>query len=375
MPVPDRVSKIQLVSYADDMSVAKSGKDVDALYQGNNGINQYLGKVTTYLHERKLEVSAAKSSVTLFTPYNPQLDYHPPVLVNGNPVPLVKRPKILGLTHDQKYNFTPHIDNVVATGRKKNNILKALAGTSWGQQKETLLTVYKATGRSTLEYVSPVWSPVISDTNWGRLQRVQNEALRTATGCHRMADMAHLHRETKILPIRPHAEMIIKQYLLSCLQPQHPNYQLSKAPRPPRPMKETLTTKFGAVIRQAAATGQLTTEEYKAAKSAVHTETVRATISQYPVNKTLNRPPPEIDKSETALPRASRSKLAQLRSGHSKLLNSYNARVTGVPNSCPDCNGTPHDSAHLFDCPARPTTLELLDLWRRPSDVALFLGL
>ena len=69
----------------------------------------------------------------------------------------------------------------------RNNIIKAMAGISWGQQKETLLMTYKAVGRSIINYDSPVWSTNLRDTNYIIIQYTQNEALRIATGCHKMS--------------------------------------------------------------------------------------------------------------------------------------------------------------------------------------------
>ena len=62
---------------------------------------------------------------------------------------------------------------------KRNNVLNALAGTNCGQQKETLLLTYKALGRSIANYAAPVWSTNASDTSLEKIQRTQNEALRT----------------------------------------------------------------------------------------------------------------------------------------------------------------------------------------------------
>ena len=64
------------------------------------------------------------------------------------------------------------------------NILKAQAGTSWGQDRETITITYKSVVRSTLEYAAPTWAPIISATSWEDLQVVQNQALRVATGCY-----------------------------------------------------------------------------------------------------------------------------------------------------------------------------------------------
>ena len=41
------------------------------------------------------------------------------------------------------YTFSHHVTETVKKAKAKVNVLKALAGTSWGQDKETLLMTYK----------------------------------------------------------------------------------------------------------------------------------------------------------------------------------------------------------------------------------------
>ena len=190
-----------------------------------------------------------------------------------------------------------------------------------------------------------------------------------------MSDVGHLHYESNVVPIREHATMLSQQYLLGCLQSDHPNHHLTNTRASERQMKHSLATKHGDLIRRKAPTGQLTALEAKMAKAEIHTETVRAAISSYKPNKVLNRPPPEIDKTEVDLPRSTRCRLAQLRSGYSVLLNSYNARISGVQDICPQCGQSPHDTQHLFACPACPTNLTTADLWLRPVEAAHFLNL
>ena len=100
---------------------------------------------------------------------------------------------------------------------KINNGLKALAGTNWGQQKETLLLTYKTLGRSIANYAAPVWSTDASDTSMEKIQRTQNEALRIITGSHKMSSIDHLHSETKMLLVKDHLNRISAQYLVHCL--------------------------------------------------------------------------------------------------------------------------------------------------------------
>lgn len=53
----------------------------------------------------------------------------------------------------------------------KINVLKAVAGRTWGKGKETLIKTYKAIGRSNLNYAAPVWSPQLI-----RRQTLQQQA-------------------------------------------------------------------------------------------------------------------------------------------------------------------------------------------------------
>ena len=72
--------------------------------------------------------------------------------------------------------------------------LEGMSGTNWGQQNETLLMTYKALGRSSANYAALVWSTNACESNIGKIQRAQNEALRIIIGSHKMSSIDHLHR-------------------------------------------------------------------------------------------------------------------------------------------------------------------------------------
>ena len=95
-------------------------------------INSYLEELSSFLQNNFLLISAPKSAVTLFT-------LNPRVNVADSPLPLERSPKILGVYLDTTLSYHHRCNNVATRVNKRNNILKALAGTSWGQKKETLL--------------------------------------------------------------------------------------------------------------------------------------------------------------------------------------------------------------------------------------------
>ena len=120
------------------------------------------------------------------------------------------------------YSLSHHCSAAVSKGAKINNVLKVLAGSDWGQAKETMLTVFKTLNRPTWEYGSPAWSQAASATGTRNLQCIQNAALRIVTGSHTMASMTHLHEKCMVLPVREHLDLLSSQYLLACHQKDHP---------------------------------------------------------------------------------------------------------------------------------------------------------
>ena len=220
-PTPPPNTK--LIKYADDITIYTSPPVMADLI---NGLNIYLSQVLNYINNKKLTVWTVKSTVTLFTPDTHEHHLHTQVKLADQELPPKKMPKVLGVTLDTQLTFTQHCNNIVVKVQQGNNVMKALAGSTWGWDKETLLTTYQAIGRSILSYCCPVWVPSPKDTNWSRLQRAQNSVLRIATGCLKMADVAELRQEAMELPVHQHNELISHQFTLACHLPQRPCHQL-----------------------------------------------------------------------------------------------------------------------------------------------------
>ena len=148
--------------------------------------------LSRFLWENSLLISAPKLSVPLLTPDPAQANTRLKIKIADSELPLVRSPQ------DTRtfFSFNNHCVKVSIRVRKRNNVLKALAGTDWGQKKETLLMTYKALGRSIANYDAPVCSTNASESNIGKIQRAQNEAIRIITGLHKMSSINHLHSET-----------------------------------------------------------------------------------------------------------------------------------------------------------------------------------
>ena len=182
-------------------------------------------------------ISAPKSTVVLFTPDNHQFQTHPDMTLEDTQLPLERSPKILGVIMDPSLSFHKHCNHVSDRIDKKNNMLNALAGSSWGQEKETLLLTYNVLGKYIASYAVPVWSSNASDSSFKKIQTAQNAAARTATVTHKMASIDHLHQESLTLKVRDHSDMLSAQYLVNCLEEDHVYHGITT--QEPRPMKET----------------------------------------------------------------------------------------------------------------------------------------
>ena len=197
--MPRPAPPVKRVCYADDITVWATGPKIPEL---ESMITNYLSDVSIYPKDNSLLISAPKSTVTLFTPDKHQFQMHPDINLKDTQLQLERSPKILIL--DPSISFHKHCNYVLDRIDKRNNMLKALAGLSWGQGQdtETLLMTYNALGKSITNYAAPVWSTNTSDSSFKKIQTAQNAALRTATGAHKMASIDHLHQESLTLRVK-----------------------------------------------------------------------------------------------------------------------------------------------------------------------------
>ncbi len=143
MPQPPEGTVLE--TYADDTTILRSGRFIEPICQE---LNKYLITLTDWFSSRNLFISPSKSSATIFTTATVEVNKELPILINGSKVPTVKQPKILGVTYDNLYTFRQHATNVKNKVQTRNNVLKSLAGTSWGKEKEVILSTFKAIGQS-----------------------------------------------------------------------------------------------------------------------------------------------------------------------------------------------------------------------------------
>ena len=219
--LPTPPGGIKLTSYADDCTSYAAGPTIPPICEK---LNSYLTTLHEWLEKHDLEqLFPGKSTATGFTTFSQEVSMSLPIKIGQHTVPTTKNPKILGVTLDSLHTFNAHSNKTLNKIRKRNSVLKALAGSSWAKDKELLTTIYKAISRSVVKYAAPVWTPALRDIHWSKLQATQNSYLRVITGCTKMTHIDELHRETKLLPVKENNTMLSRQFLLQTHQTNHPS--------------------------------------------------------------------------------------------------------------------------------------------------------
>ena len=148
---------------------------------------------------------------------------------------------------------------------------------------------YKAVGRSIINYAVPVWSPNLHDTNYRKIQYTKNEALRIATGCHKISSIDHLHTEAEMLKVKEHSE----QNLARCLEQGNVCHPITTRATLERQMKETLYTRYRNTVEP-----MMVVKDRKATLQALHNDAVDKAVKSHERNVVLDGRPPPISNSE-----------------------------------------------------------------------------
>ena len=186
---PNKEKGQDLSTYADDVTLLASH---EKLKVAEENAQQYLNIVILWMRDNNL-ILTDKTQASVFTPDPAEYGYQLDLRIDGKRLKTTKHPKILGLIFDPKLTYAEHIKETETKAKSSLRLVKALSGTDWGQQKETLTNTFKQCIRPVLEYACPVWAPIASSTNIDKLQRVQNAALRSATGHTRDTNVTHIH--------------------------------------------------------------------------------------------------------------------------------------------------------------------------------------
>ena len=173
IPLSNSKSVSYSALFADDLSsifiFKKPGKIIHLM-------KAYLASLVEWLFKWRLKMNASKCCYTIFSQAgHGKLAFN--LLLNGEPIPYNSKPIFLGITFDEKLNFSAHFDNLRVRALKRLNIIKIFSHKSWHLNCTTLTNIYRALIGSIFDY-SFFTIPCVSETKLKRVQTIQNRAIR-----------------------------------------------------------------------------------------------------------------------------------------------------------------------------------------------------
>lgn len=341
--VPETSS--QKFAYADDMALATQSKKFS---DGEQILNSDLETLNQYYSKWRLCPNPEKTEVTAFHLNNRLAHQQLNINFCQKRVKHNYQPKYLGVTLDRSLTYKSHLIKVGAKLKTRNNMIKNLAGTTWGADGETLRTAAQALVYTAAEYCAPVWQ---RSAHTEKVDVQLNETMRIITGT--------LKTTPKVwLPVLSH----IEPPKLRRLQATENEWQKYHSPENqyPLPIQQTIDNPPPSRLRS---------------RKPIWTEAV--TQHPQPLNKQeiwrrewlsadYGAITEHIDPTKqlpgSNLPRKLWCKLNRLRTGHGRC--KANLYKWGIITS-PECEcGEPEQTIHhiTWDCPIRRFHGELKDL-------------
>jgi hypothetical protein len=224
--------RISLALYADDIAIISSSKDPIIT---KHLLERQLSSIDAYLNKWGMRLNINKSQPILFTPPStlkrrktfPTLK----ILHKGQSISFQKTVKYLGVTLDPKLSFNNHITN---SCNKASTRIRQLYPILNAKSIPTRVgtTLYKSYIRPILTYASPCWVHT-SETNFKKLQRIQNSALRIITKSRMYTPITELHNMCGTETLLNHIQHLNKNFILKVQNIPNPTITASLLPRNP----------------------------------------------------------------------------------------------------------------------------------------------
>ena len=191
------LENIIILDYADDIAFISTESTIE---EAADNISLAIRALEDWAQTWALGINPLKTKAMCFTKQK-VLNRKPTLRINNSDIDWVQEFKYLGVTCDAPtLTWTRHTDILCNEGLQRQNIMRALAGSTWEADRELMLNLYTAYIRPKLLYgISAVASA--STTNLDRLERIQNAAIRLAIGARNTSPIAALQAETNLPPL------------------------------------------------------------------------------------------------------------------------------------------------------------------------------
>ncbi|XP_018313421.1 uncharacterized protein [Mycetomoellerius zeteki] len=199
-----------MLQYADDIAIFAHGTN---LTKAVESVQKTIDSLQVYLRAKGLEISPDKSQCVIFSRKN-KIPNFQRINVGNQIIPLSDSFKFLGVWLDAKMTGKKHLTYLIQKGKSIVNILSSLSGVWWGSHPQSLLTIYRAVFKGSIEYGCQVFQFQRNQTLFRCLQRLQWRAIRIAMGYRISTPINIILAEAKEAPLRNRFKLLLSRFLL-----------------------------------------------------------------------------------------------------------------------------------------------------------------
>lgn len=134
----------------------------------------------TWLRDWRISINPKKTVAILFG--DKKATNLKPIKINGQDIKWQPTVKYLGVTLDSGLKFNNHIVQSTTKARRIRAALYPMLNSHSPLPIQVKLSIIKMYISTILSYAGPAWGALISNSNWKKIEAVQNIALRTITG-------------------------------------------------------------------------------------------------------------------------------------------------------------------------------------------------
>lgn len=204
------VQNVMISQYADDFVLYISNRDLKAssFYMQNS-----LNDILLMLQKLGLELSGEKTKYCIFS--RGHKTQRISINIDNKQVNFEENIKYLGIWLDKSLRWGKHISDICGKTQKYLNILKTLAGPSWGVHPKYIRRIYIAVIRSRLDYGCFFYHSA-AKVHLEKLNKIQNQALRVIGSFIKSTPIHTMECELSVPPLFIRRTFLGLKFCLKC---------------------------------------------------------------------------------------------------------------------------------------------------------------
>ena len=212
-----------ILTFADDITVYEEGKDWIEMARS---LEERLQEVARWCEDHKAAVNPAKAQVLWCSLNNKAINQPtPPITFDYEVIERLPELRYLGVVFDRSLSFAKHVDHIAAKARKGVNAIKTMEAAQIHQR--VLFLMMQLVVLSIIDY--GLGCLTLSATQIGKLEKIQNEAIRAVTGCTRDTPIICMRYLLDLSSIKVRHKLAqAKMYLNVMADDGHPLYHALK---------------------------------------------------------------------------------------------------------------------------------------------------